>query len=86
MARRQLLPDEPPKPSPVEDDIRHDDIEFDPSLEPKEARAWLNLLTESETAFDDYHARCDNIDKQYANLARLADMHRDKEFQMFWAN
>jgi hypothetical protein len=30
--------------------------------------------------------RCDNIDKQYANLARLADMNRDKEFQMFWAN
>jgi hypothetical protein len=84
--RRPLLPPEEPKRAPVEEDIRHDDIEFDPSIEPKSAKAWLNLLTESEEAFDDYNTHCDNIDKQYANLARLSDMHRDKEFQMFWAN
>jgi len=86
MARRVLLPPEEKKPPPIEEDIRHDDLEFDPSIEPKSAKAWINLLTESEDAFEDYNARCDNIDKQYASLARLADMHRDKEFQMFWAN
>ena len=67
-------------------DVRHDDLEFDPSLEPKEAKAWLNLLRESEDAFDKWNTHCDNIDKQYANLERLANRARDKEFQMFWAN
>ena len=74
------------KAAPVEDDLRHDDEDYDPQVEPKSAKAWLNLLTESEEAFREYNDRCDNIDKQYANLSRLADMHRDKEFQMFWAN
>jgi hypothetical protein len=91
MARRKLFPDEEPKPAKVvEDDIRHDDLEYNPAaveaIEPKSSKAWLNLLQESEDAFADWHARCDNIDKQYASLMRLADMNRDKEFQMFWAN
>ena len=86
MARRVLMPPEEKKAPPIEEDLRHDDLEFDPSIEPKSCKAWLNLLRESEDAFDDWNTRCDNIDKQYANLMRLADMHRDKEFQMFWAN
>jgi hypothetical protein len=99
MARRKLIPDEEPvqpkrkkvpAPAPVEEDLRHDDLEFDPAaveaIEPKASKAWLNLLEESEKAYEDWNTRCDNIDKQYANLMRLADMHRDKEFQMFWAN
>jgi hypothetical protein len=69
-----------------EEDIRHDDLEFNPSLEPKKAKAWLNLLQESEDAFEKYNEHCDRIDKQYANLERLSNMARDKEFQMFWAN
>lgn len=68
------------------DDIRHDDLEFDPSLEPADAKAWLNLLEESETAFEKWNEHCDNIDKLYANLERLANRARDREFQMFWAN
>ena len=40
----------------------------------------------ARTHSSDWNTRCDNIDKQYANLVRPADMHRDKEFQMFWAN
>ena len=63
-----------------------DDEEYNPQLEPKSAKAWLNLLQESEDAFEDWNDHCDNIDKQYANLERLSQMHRDKEFQMFWAN
>lgn len=91
MARRKLIPDAPPKAvKSVELDLREDDLEYDPAaveaIEPKSSKAWLNLLQESEDALDDYNKRCDNIDRQYANLARLADMNRDKEFQMFWAN
>ena len=56
------------------------------ALEPKDAKAWLNLLQESEDAFEDWNDHCDNIDKQYANLERLSQHGRDKEFQMFWAN
>jgi hypothetical protein len=71
---------------PEGDDLRHDDEEYNPSVEPKSAKAWLNLLTESEKAFENYNEHCDKIDKQYASLDRLADMYRDKEFAMFWAN
>ena len=57
--------------APAEEDLRHDDLEFDPQLEPKKAKAWLNLLEESEEAFEDWNDHCDNIDKLYANLERL---------------
>src|SRR6187401_2378798 len=72
--------------APNDADIRHDDLEFDPSIEPREAHAWLNLLKESEKAFDDWNTRCDNIDKRYASLDRLAKDSREREFQMLWAN
>jgi hypothetical protein len=68
------------------DDIRHDDLEYNPKHEPTKSKAWLNLLNESEAAFEKWNTHCDNIDKQYANLERLSGMARDKEFQMFWAN
>jgi hypothetical protein len=71
---------------PIGDDIRHDDLEYNPQLEPTKSLAWLNLLKESEDAFEKWNDHCDRIDKQYANLERLAQMGRDKEFQMFWAN
>ena len=74
------------EPAPVGDDLRHDDLEFDPRLEPKKATAWLNLLEESEDAFEPWNSHCDKIDKLYADLTRLASMSRDKEFAMFWAN
>ena len=71
---------------PIEEDLRFDDEEYNPAVKPKSARAWLNLLTESEDAFEDWNSRCDNIDQQYASLSRLSNMARDKQFQMFWAN
>lgn len=71
---------------PVEDDLRFDDEEYNPTVEPRKSKAWLNLLQESEDAFEEWNDHCDKIDKQYANLARLSQMVRDKEFQMFWAN
>lgn len=76
---------------PIEEDIRHDDLEFNPALEPKSAKAWLNLLRESEDAFEDYNTHCDRIDKLYASLERLSAGDfpipaRSKEYQIFWAN
>ena len=72
--------------NPVEEDLRYDDEEYNPAVEPKKAKAWLNLLTESEDAFESWNIHCDKIDRQYASLERLSGMVRDKEFQMFWAN
>ena len=71
---------------PVGDDLRTDDQEYNPAVEPKKAKAWLNLLQESEDAFEDWNDHCDKIDERYANLKRLSSMSRDKEFSMFWAN
>jgi hypothetical protein len=77
---------DPTPGKPVENDIRHDDLEFNPALEPRKSKAWLNMLQESEDAFQPWNDHCDRIDKQFANLERLSMMARDKEFQMFWAN
>jgi hypothetical protein len=73
-------------PPPADDDVRHDDLEFDVRLEPDKADAWLNLLRESEKAFEDWNDHCDKIDKRYANIDRLSSASRDREFQMLWAN
>jgi hypothetical protein len=70
----------------AEDDIRHDDLDYNVSVEPQSAKAWLNLLLESEKAFERWNDHCDNIDKTYASLERLSQSGRDKEFQMLWAN
>jgi len=77
--------------APVEEDIRHDDLEFNPTLEPKSAKAWINLLLESEDAFEPWNAHCDNVDRIYASLEKLSTsdasrLTREKEYQMFWAN
>ena len=72
--------------APVGDDLRDDDIEYDPNVEPKSSKAWINLIEESEEVFDRYNEHCDRIDKQYASLERLSNQARDKQFQIFWAN
>jgi hypothetical protein len=79
--------------APVEADLRHDDQEYNPAVEPQKSKAWLNLLLESEKAFEDWNDRCDNIDLLYASLTRLATntygdgfAARDKQFAIFWAN
>jgi hypothetical protein len=53
---------------------------------PKSAAGWLKAIKDAEKAFADYQAKCDNIDKLYADLSRLASNTRDRQFQMFWAN
>ena len=71
---------------PVEDDLRTDDHEYNPTVEPQSSKAWINLLEESEKAFEDWNDHCDKIDSRFASLQRLSVMDRTKEFQMFWAN
>ena len=56
---------------PVEEDLRADDEEYNPNVEPESSKAWLNLLRESEKAFEEWNDRCDNIDKQFASLSYL---------------
>jgi len=80
------MADDNDNPKPIDDDLGADDHDYNPAVEPKNAKAWLNLLLESEEMFEDWNTHCDNIDKQYASMARLATMSREKEFQMFWAN
>jgi hypothetical protein len=81
------MTDEPRGPTaPTSEDERHDDLEYNPAIEPSSAKAWLNLLRESEKAFDKWNDHCDNIDKQFASLERLGQAAREKEFSMFWAN
>ena len=68
-------------------DFTEHDLEYNPEARPlKEAGAWPNLLREAEDVFDNWYTRCDNIDKKYANIDRLVNLPRAKEFQMFWAN
>lgn len=53
---------------------------------PKAARVYLSAIEDAQKAFADYQDRCDNIEKQYANLKTLADITGEREMQMFWAN
>ena len=50
------------------------------------AKPWLDMLVQAENTFQTWQDKCDNIDKLYSNLERQADMHRDRQFAMFWAN
>jgi hypothetical protein len=52
----------------------------------RSSKAWLKMLDDAERVFETYQAKCDNIDKQYAELERLANVARDRQFQLFWAN
>ncbi|PZP61213.1 MAG: hypothetical protein DI604_30250 [Delftia acidovorans] len=67
-------------------DEQFEQPQYDPSIEPKSSRAWLNLIADAEKTFAEWQDKCDSIDKQFANLSRLAGNSRDREFQMFWAN
>ncbi len=58
----------------------------DPFKGMRDAEPWLADIKESEDYFADYHERCDNIDKLYANLKRLVGDNADREMQVFWAN
>lgn len=56
------------------------------SPEPKDAKPWLKAIADAEKYFREYQDKSDSIDKQYANLAKLAQTSREREIQIFWAN
>jgi len=72
--------------APTAEDERSGDQDYNPAIEPEQAKAWLNMLRESEKAFEDYNLACDNIEKLYANLEILRSLTRDRQFNLFWAN
>lgn len=50
------------------------------------AKPWLDLIGDAEKCFSTYQEKCDSIDKLYADMERMANAARDREFQIFWAN
>ena len=72
--------------APTAEDERAGDAEYNPAMEPEKAKAWINMLIESEKAFEEYNYACDNIEKLYANLEILRNLTRDRQFNLFWAN
>nr|WP_311538583.1 hypothetical protein [uncultured Bradyrhizobium sp.] len=52
----------------------------------KSSKAWLKIIDDAERVLETYQAKCDSIDKLYADLERLANVARDREMQLFWAN
>jgi hypothetical protein len=60
------------------EDERSEDKQYNPAVEPEKAEAWLNLLRESEKAFETWNEACDNIEKLFANLDQLRNQTRDK--------
>lgn len=64
-----------------------DGEEFDPKKPLKKSGPYLKLIKDYQKAgFKSYSDHADNIDKRYADLERLANTARDREFAIFWAN
>lgn len=62
-------------------------VQDDYSSEPaRSSKPYLDAIAESEKAFEPYQTKADKIDKLYADLERQANIGRDREFAMFWAN
>jgi hypothetical protein len=72
--------------APTGEDERAGDAEYNPAMEPEKAKAWLNMLAESEKAFEEWNESCDNIERMYGNLSYLRSTTRDRQFNLFWAN
>lgn len=68
------------------DTFHVEDEDMEPSKEPQSSKAWLNLITDAEKAFNAYQTKADNIDKVYAELERMTKATRDREFALFWSN
>lgn len=71
-----------------DDEGKRDPVETatEEEREGRSSRDWLRLIEEAEKVFDPWQDRCGSIDKLYASMERLANVGRDREFQLFWAN
>lgn len=63
-----------------------DPVDGEAAPEGKSSRAWLALIADAEKTFRTYQDKADGIDKLYADLERLANTARDRQFQLLWAN
>lgn len=70
----------------VNDNAMHEQEDYDPTIEPESSKAWLNLIEDAEKSLEDWQRISDNVDKLYADLAKLASITRERQFQLFWAN
>jgi hypothetical protein len=52
----------------------------------KSARSWLALIKRAQKVFETWQKKADSLDRLYANLERLSNTVRDREYQIFWAN
>ena len=67
-----------------QDTIRQEDK---PEAEaPMDAEGWCELIKDAEKVFSNWHMRCDNIAKAYANLKALSAESKEREMSLFWAN
>ena len=58
-----------------------------PPAKTKKSSGYLKLITDyGKAGYTSYSDRSDNIEKHYADLERLANTARDRQFQIFWAN
>ncbi|WP_119392728.1 hypothetical protein [Taklimakanibacter lacteus] len=53
---------------------------------PRQARPWLDAITDAQKYFQLWQEKSDRIDKLYADLKTLSEESTDREYQMFWAN
>ena len=51
-----------------------------------DAAKWLERIEHARKYFRFYQEKSDKVDREYANLERLANGRRDREMQLFWAN
>lgn len=54
--------------------------------EPKSSAPWIELIVQGERAFQNYNDRADNVDRLYADMNYLANITRERQFALFWAN
>jgi hypothetical protein len=62
------------------------DTADDPYANMRNSKPWLEEIKGGQKCLATWDEKCDNIDKQYASLERLAKSNVDREMQIFWAN
>lgn len=68
------------------DPIAPYDFEQQVKDEPKSSAPWIELIVQGERAFQNYNDRSDNVDRLYADMNYLANITRDRVYNLFWAN
>jgi hypothetical protein len=70
----------------IDDEDEDEAVGESPEGVVKSAADYLELITSSHSSLADWTERSNSLDLWYADLARLADLAREREMQLFWAN